>query len=43
MELNITSCAGWMLPGYAKNISAVLLFVVLGWAILKKARTKSKD
>ena len=43
MDLDITGCAGWMLPGYVKNICAVLLFAVLGSAILKKARTKSKD
>ncbi len=43
MDLDITGCAGWMLPGYAKNISAILLFAVLGWAIMKKARTKSQD
>ncbi len=43
MDMDITSCAGWMLPGYAKNISAILLFAVLGFAIVKKARAKSHD
>ena len=43
MDLDISGSAGWMLPGYVKNISAVLLFAILGSAILKKARTKSND
>ena len=43
MDLDITGSAGWMLPGYVKNISAVLLFAVLGWAILRNAHTKPED
>jgi uncharacterized membrane protein YraQ (UPF0718 family) len=43
MDLKVTGCAGWMLPGYVKNICAVLLFAVLGSAILKKARTKPQN
>ena len=43
LDTAAVSKAGWMLPGYVKNICAVLLFAVLGSAILKKARTKSED
>jgi hypothetical protein len=43
MDLSITGCAGWMLPGYVKNICAVVLLAVLGWAILKNAHTKSEE
>ncbi len=43
MDLDITGCAGWMLPVYVKNICAVVLLAVLGWAIVKDARTKSPD
>jgi hypothetical protein len=42
-DLNVTGSAAWMLPGYAKNISAIVLLAVLGLAILKNARTKSRD
>jgi hypothetical protein len=38
IDIEIATRSGWMLPNAAKNISAVVLLAILGFAILSKRR-----
>ena len=43
MDIDIAAKAAWMLPGYIKHISAVVLLAVLGLAILKGSKKGTAD
>ncbi len=43
VDFNIASRAGWMLPVYVKNICAVILLTVLGFAICKQIWLRPRE